>query len=48
MWREKGVQLEPEIIILPPDYRLEDNGPAVHRNHITVNEIPEDGESLPQ
>ena len=48
VWREKGVQLEPEIIILPPDYRLEDNGPAVHRNHITVNEIPEDGESLPQ
>ncbi len=48
VWREKGVQLEPEIIILPPDYRLEDNGPAVHRNHITVNEIPEDGDSLPQ
>ena len=48
VYREKGVQMEPEIIILPPDYRLEDNGPAVHRNHITVNEIPEDGESLPQ
>jgi len=48
VWREKGVQLEPEIIILPPDYKLEDNGPAVHRNRITVNELPEDDGALPQ
>ena len=28
--------LEPEIIILPPDYCPEDHGPAIHRNRITV------------
>ena len=26
------VELEPEVIILPPDYALEDNSPAVPRN----------------
>ena len=48
VWREKGVQLEPEIIILPPDYKLEDNGPAVRRNLITVTELPEDEGGVPQ
>ncbi len=34
VYRDTGVFLEPEIIILPPDYHLEDNGPAVSRNQI--------------
>ena len=42
VWREKGVQLEPEIIILPPDYRLEDHGPAVRGNLVTFNGAPEE------
>ena len=33
------VALEPEIILLPPDYRLIDDGPAVHRNRVTVNDM---------
>ena len=37
VYRESGVQLEPEIIILPPDYKLEDKGPKVRGNRITVN-----------
>lgn len=32
VYRNSGVFLEPEIIILPPDYRLEDNGPQVPKN----------------
>ena len=36
VYRQSGVFLEPEIIILPPDYRLDDNGPQVPRNHISV------------
>lgn len=27
VWQEKGVELIPEIIILPPDYKLTDNSP---------------------
>ncbi len=42
VYREKGVQLEPEIILLPPEYRLEDHGPAVRGNFITFNGAPED------
>ena len=42
VYKEKGVELEPEIIILPPDYRLEDHGPAVRGNFITFNGAPED------
>ena len=42
VYREKGVQLEPEIIILPPDYRLEDLGPTLKRNLVTFNGAPED------
>ena len=41
VYREKGVQMEPEIIILPPDYRLEDFGPAVKPNIITMGERAE-------
>ena len=38
VYKEKGVELEPEIIILPPDYRLVDNGPAVRGNRISIND----------
>ena len=42
VYRNSGVFLEPEIIILPPDYRLEDHGPQVPRNHISsVSEATE-------
>ena len=37
-----GVFLEPEIIILPPDYCLEDKGPAVPRHIITGAEYKEE------
>lgn len=37
VYRESGVFLEPEVIILPPDYKLEDNGPAVNGNRVTIN-----------
>ena len=36
VYRRSGVFLEPEIMILPPDYRLEDNGPQVSRNRISA------------
>ena len=42
VYREKGVELEPEIIILPPDYRLEDFGPPVKGNRVTFNAAPEE------
>ena len=35
VYRKSGVMLEPEIMILPPDYHLEDHGPAISRNRIT-------------
>ena len=38
VYKEKGVELEPEIIILPPDYKLEDNSPDYLKHRITVNE----------
>ena len=33
------VALEPEIILLPPDYRLVDEGPAVHGNRVTITDM---------
>ncbi len=36
---KSGIALEPEIIILPPDYCLVDDGPAVHRNRVTVTDV---------
>ena len=42
VYREKGVPMEPEIIILPPDYRLEDFSPAVSGNRVTFNAPPEE------
>lgn len=38
------VPLEPEIILLPPDYKLVDDGPAVSRNRVSVNEPGEETE----
>ncbi len=35
VYQKTGVQMEPEMIILPPDYHLDDNGPAAPRNRIT-------------
>ena len=32
MYDNSQVLLEPEIILLPPDYKLEDRGPQVPRN----------------
>ena len=40
VYRRSGVFLEPEIMILPPDYRLEDNGPQVSRNRISAGSEP--------
>ena len=40
VYQQSGVVLEPEIIILAPDYKLEDHGPKVHGNRVTVN-VPE-------
>ena len=34
VFKEYGVMLEPEVMILPPDYHLDDNGPAVPRNRV--------------
>ena len=42
VYKEKGVELEPEIIILPPDYRLEDFGPPVKGNRVSFNGAPEE------
>ena len=37
VYEHSGVVLEPEMILLAPDYKLEDNGPAVPRNRISLN-----------
>ena len=37
VYRDSGIFLEPEIIILSPDYKLEDNGPAIPRHRVRVN-----------
>lgn len=38
VYLEKKVALEPEIIILPPDYRLDDNSPDLLRHRVVANE----------
>ena len=38
VYKETGVFLEPEIIILAPDYKLEDHGPKIPRNRVSVND----------
>ncbi len=35
VYQKSGVQMEPEIMILPPDYHLDDHGPQVPRNRIS-------------
>lgn len=42
VYRQSGVFLEPEIMILAPDYHLEDNGPQVSRNRISAVSEPVD------
>jgi len=37
VYQKTGVALEPEIIVLPPDYCPEDHGPAVPRHRVEVN-----------
>ena len=39
VYEKSGVFLEPELIILPPDYKLEDHGPAVGRNRVSFSEM---------
>lgn len=38
VYLEKKVELEPEIIILPPDYHLDDNSPDLLRHRVVANE----------
>ena len=42
VYEKKGVELEPEIIILPSDYKLEDFGPAVKGNRISFSSWEEE------
>ncbi len=44
VYLEKNIALEPEIIILPPDYRLDDDSPDLLRHRVTANE-PEQTET---
>ena len=39
VYEQTGVGLEPEMIILPPDYKLEDNGPAAPRHILSEPEM---------
>ena len=48
VYEKTGVFLEPEIIILPPDYHLEDNGPPAPRNRVIFTGIPEGGDAAEQ
>ena len=38
VYEKTGVVLEPEVILLPPDYRPEDHGPAVPRHRVTLSD----------
>jgi len=40
VYQMKQIELEPEIIMLSPDYHLEDNSPAVGNNRITILSDP--------
>ena len=42
VYKEKQIELEPEIIILPPDCKIEDNSPGLVRPKILVNGEPMD------
>ena len=39
VYEHSGVVLEPEMIILPPDYALKDEGPAAPRHIVTPGEV---------
>ena len=39
VYKERGVFLEPEIIILPPEYALVDEGPDLKLNSVQVNDM---------
>ena len=39
VYKERGVVLEPEIIILPPEYALVDEGPDLKLNSVQVNDM---------
>ena len=43
VYEHSGIALEPEMIILPPDYRLEDHSPAVHGNRIQITDMEQGG-----
>ena len=40
VWEKFQVALEPEIIILPPDYKLVDDSPVPKRNRVTETGMP--------
>ena len=44
VYEDSGIALEPEMIILPPDYRLEDKGPAVPLHFVSSPGSREDGQ----
>ncbi len=35
VYEKTGVPMEPEIVIMAPDYKLEDHGPAIPRNRVS-------------
>ncbi len=41
VYKNTGVAMEPEIIVMAPDYKLEDHGPSVARNRISEGMIGE-------
>ena len=43
VYDKTGVTLEPEIILLPPDYKLEDNGPPAHKHFVSGDRSFGDG-----
>jgi len=48
VYEHSGVFLEPEMIILAPDYKIEDHGPAVPRNRIRLQGAAENEDTKPQ
>ena len=38
VYEKTGIEMQPEIILLPPDYQLIDDSPAVPRNHVIIND----------
>ena len=46
VYEKSGVVLEPEIMILPPDYHLEDHGPKVPHNRVISLSGPDVGQGV--